>query len=132
MKVVLDTNVLLAAFATRGLCEGLLDICLESHQIVLSEHILTELRRHLIKKIKMSTKRAGAIVAFLREYAQMVEPAKVPKNACRDADDLPVLGTVLNGQAQCLVTGDRDLLEIKHFHNVPIISPRTFYDSLRQ
>jgi predicted nucleic acid-binding protein len=47
VKVVLDTNVLLAAFAARGLCEAVFEACPASHEIILSDHILGELQRHL-------------------------------------------------------------------------------------
>ncbi len=47
MRVVLDTNVLVAAFAARGLCEALVAVCLQSHEVVLSEHILAELNKNL-------------------------------------------------------------------------------------
>ena len=132
MKVVLDTNVLLSAFAARGLCEAVFEVCLASHQIVLSEHILKELRRHLTGKIKLTTKRADAIVSFLQKYTDIVKPTKVSTDACRDRNDLPVLGTALAAGADCLVTGDRDLLDLGQFHSIPILSPRAFHDSLRR
>jgi predicted nucleic acid-binding protein len=47
VKVVLDTNVLVAAFASHGLCEEVFEVCLTSHQIFVSKHILAELRRAL-------------------------------------------------------------------------------------
>jgi uncharacterized protein len=131
VKVVLDTNVLLAAFATRGLCESILDLCLDQHQIVLSEAILAEAKEHLARKFKVPASQIQEIVALLREHSVIVEPTAVPPNACRDPDDLSILGTLLAGGADCLVTGDKDLLVIKQFRNIPIMSPRQFYDSLR-
>ena len=131
MKVVLDTNVLLAAFAARGLCEALLEACLESHEIIISQHILDEVRKHLIRKLKVPPRQAGATVRFLKEVAVIVEPAKVPKDACRDRSDLPVLGTATAGGADCLVSGDKDLLTIGRFQKIPILSLRQFYNSLR-
>jgi putative PIN family toxin of toxin-antitoxin system len=131
VKVVLDTNVLLAAFATRGLCEAVFAACLASHEIVLSEHILGELHRHLRGKFKVPPRQVDAILAFLRDNATVVTPAKVPANACRDRSDLAVLGTALAAGADCLVTGDRDLLDLKTFHGIPILSPRAFHDRLR-
>ena len=130
MKVVLDTNVLLAALATRGLCEAVFEACLASHEIVLSEHILGELRRHLRGKFRMPARQADAILAFLREQATVVSPAKVEAGACRDRTDLAVLGTALAAGADCLVTGDRDLLALKTFHGIPVLSPRAFHDRL--
>ena len=132
MRVVLDTNILLAAFAARGLCEALLQACLESCRIVLSEHILKELREHLEGKLKVPARQAKSIIAFLREQSEIVAPAKVRGKACRDKDDLPVLGTALAGKADFLVTGDKDLLTLKHYEGIPIVSPREFYGHLQR
>jgi putative PIN family toxin of toxin-antitoxin system len=131
VKVVLDTNVLLAAFATRGLCEAVFVAALASHEIVLSEHILKELRRHLTGKLKVPARQADAILALLREQGAVVRPAKVPADACRDRSDLAVLGTAVAAGANYLVTGDRDLLDLGEFHGIPILSPRAFHDRLR-
>ena len=131
MKVVLDTNVLVAAFATRGLCEAVLEVCLAGHDLVLSEPILKELRRHLRGKFKVPRVQAQAIVAFLREHAAVVAPATVPADACRDRTDLAVLGTALAAEADCLVTGDRDLLDLREFRGTAVLSPRAFHDRLR-
>jgi putative PIN family toxin of toxin-antitoxin system len=130
VKVVLDTNVLLAAFATRGLCEAVFETCLASHEIILSDHILGELDRHLRGKFKAPPRQVEAILSFLRESATVVAPAKVPAGACRDRTNLAVLGTALTAEADCLVTGDRDLLALKTFRGIPILSPRAFHDRL--
>jgi putative PIN family toxin of toxin-antitoxin system len=130
VKVVLDGNVLLAAFAARGLCEAVFQVCLSKHQIALSEHILREVRKNLPAKLKVGAAHADEILALIRGNARIVKPAKVPADACRDPDDLPVLGTLLAARADCLVTGDQDLLALKEFHGVPILSPRAFHDRL--
>jgi uncharacterized protein len=131
VRVVLDTNVLLAAFGTRGLCEALLDVCLEAHELVLSQYILDELREHLVGKFKVPKGQAAAIVRFLRAQAQMVDPVEVPASTVADADDLPVLGTAIAARADCLVTGDLELQKLKRLQGIRILSPRAFYDRLR-
>lgn len=130
MRVVLDANVLLAAFAARGLCEAVFHVCLVRHEIVLSEHILKEVRRNIPLKLKARARDADEIVAMLREIATLVQPAKVEAGVCRDPDDLPILGTVVAAKADCLITGDRDLLNIREFRGTPILSPRAFHDRL--
>jgi putative PIN family toxin of toxin-antitoxin system len=124
VKIVLDTNVLVAAFAAHGLCEAVYEACLVRHQIVLCEQILQELARHLPRVLRVSGGDAEEIVASVRAQALIVERAAVPEDACRDADDLPILGTLLAGDADCLVTGDQDLLDLREFHGKPILSPR--------
>ncbi|MFM8804720.1 MAG: PIN domain-containing protein, partial [Planctomycetia bacterium] len=47
MRVVLDTNVLLAGFAAHGLCEALLKLVYRDHVVIVSEHILEEVARHM-------------------------------------------------------------------------------------
>ena len=131
MRLVLDANVLLAGFGTRGLCEALLAICLESHHLIVSSHLLTETRRYLTTKFKVPAARADEIIAFLREQAEVVKPAQVPTGACRDPDDLPVLGTAIAGRAGMLVTGDKDLLVLKDYSGIPIVTPRQAYERLR-
>jgi uncharacterized protein len=131
VKVVLDTNVILSAFGTRGLCEAVMAVCLDQHEMVLSEAILREVAQHLAGKFKVPAARAREIDALLREYATLVVPVEVPPNACRDADDRAVLGTAVAGDADCLVTGDADLLTLHQFQGIPIHSPRDFYNSLR-
>lgn len=130
MRIVLDTNVLLAALGARGLCEALLAAYLEGHDLVASEHILGELRRHLLGKFRLPARRAAEVVAFVRDHAELVEPAPVPADACRDPDELPILGTAVAGRANLLVTGDADLLALGSYTGVPIVTPRECYRRL--
>lgn len=132
MRIVLDTNVLLAAFGTRGLCEAVLAVCLESHELVLSEHILAEVRRHLQGKFRAPERQVRQIVTFLRGQAEVVEPVRLPSNVCRDPSDGPVIGTAIAGGVALLVTGDEDLLCLGQYEGISILSPRAFYDRLQQ
>jgi uncharacterized protein len=131
VKVVLDSNVLLAAFATRGLCEAVMAVCLDRHEIYLSDHILIEVCQHLAGKFKVPNARVAEVEEFLRDNTSIVVPRDVSSDSCRDAEDLPILGTMLSAGADCLVTGDADLLDLGAFEKIPIYSPRQFYDQLR-
>lgn len=70
-------------------------------------------------------------VDWLRVIATIVEPKQVAMDACRDSDDLPVLGTLVSGNADCLVTSDKDLLVLETFNGHPIQSPRRFWERLK-
>ena len=131
MRIVLDSNVLLGAFATSGVCQDLYQICLAQHELVLSEFILLEVRKHMPRVIRGSEEQSEAIVDSIRRNADIIDPADVPVGACRDPNDLPVLGTALAAQADFLITGDADLLELGDFQGIPIISPRGFYERFR-
>ena len=65
----LDTNVLVSAFTTRGICADLLTAVLAEHRLVLGETVLTELARVLSKKMKLPRATVSETEAFLRREA---------------------------------------------------------------
>lgn len=131
MRVVLDTNVLLAAIATHGLCQALVTLVFRDHVVILSEHILGEFAKHDRGKFKATKRQADAAVAVLRANGEIVEPVAVPPGTVRDKDDLPVLGTAIAGSVAVLVTGDQELITLGLYRGVAILSPRDFYERLR-
>ena len=76
MKVFFDTNVLVAAFATRGLCADLFAHVLLEHELVVGEVVLDELREKLRTKLKLPKKTVDEIEALLRESVVVKKPAK--------------------------------------------------------
>jgi putative PIN family toxin of toxin-antitoxin system len=130
MRLVLDTNVVFAAFAARGVCEAVFELCLERGHLVSSEFLFAELADKLANKLKLPPAEVEAIMRYYRSRCEVVAPVPVPEGACRDPEDLPVLGTCLSGRAMCLVTGDKDLLDIHDYEGVKMMSPRAFFDRL--
>jgi putative PIN family toxin of toxin-antitoxin system len=131
MKVLLDTNVIIAAFAARGLSADVLELCLSGHTVITSEYILSEVREKLTGKIALPASIADDIIAYLREYSILAVPLPVTDVECRDEDDLPVLGAAVAGHADYLITGDKDLLVLERYRNILIITPRQFWELLR-
>ena len=128
MKVILDANVLIAAFAARGLCEAVLEFCIEAHEIILSDGILEDVEEKLVQKIKLPEGIAKGIRGFLVDQANLVEPVQLPSSICRDPDDLKVLGLIPACMAEVLITGDQDLLVLKRFESARIMTPREFWE----
>ena len=130
MRVYLDTNVLVSAFTTRGICEDVLNVVLAEHQLVLGEAVLAELRRVLAKKMRMQSELAEEAVAFLRKEAIIVSSAPTLPLELRDPDDVLVLSEAAAGLADVVVTGDRDILDVAETLPLPVISPRGFWEKL--
>ncbi len=104
MRLVLDTNVLIAAFIAKGSCHTLLQHCLQRHLLITSEFILTELRDKLIGKFKYSQTDTVSVETFLRSNMTVVEPLILESRVCRDPDDDLVLATALAGEAICILS----------------------------
>jgi len=128
MKVVLDTNVLIAALIARAVCADLVEYCVLSHTVVSSDFILAELRRHLVGKFGYAEDDADDAIVFLQANMQIVTPAAIDPPVCRDPDDDQILGTAVAGQAECIVTGDKDLLVLGQHEGIHIFAPGDFGD----
>lgn len=130
MKVVLYANVIIADFAARGLCESIMEVCLSEHEILLCDDLLKEILINLRRKIKLSTKIVDDVGTLLLEQACMIDPIPLASDACRDPDDVKILGLAVAGSANYIVTGDEDLLVLGEFQGIPILNPRAFSNLL--
>jgi uncharacterized protein len=130
VRAVFDTNVLVSAFASEGLCARLLIRAnRREFDLFFSPAIQKEFESALESKIGLSPEEIREALLLLEEAAKIVDPAK--RNVriigvCRDEPDHAILETALAGRAEFIVTGDRDLLDLKEFHKIRIVTPREF------
>ena len=129
MRLVLDTNVFVAAVAADGLTRDLVRVRALPHTIITSEPLLREMRATLRDKFDVDPDELQ-LLAQLTEEAEIVRPVRLRKRICRDRDDDIVLATALAGNADVIITGDNDLLVLKRFSNVAILSPRQLLELL--
>ena len=132
MRVFLDTNVLVSAFTTRGICADVVTVVVAEHQLVLGETVLDELTRVLSDKMQVPAATIEEAESFLRREGAVVSHQSEPDVDLRDPDDVPVLAEALEGLAEMLVTGDLDLLELTHDLSIDILSPRGFWERLQK
>lgn len=130
MRVFLDTNVLVAAFATRGLCADVMRVVLAEHQLLTGEVVLAELRKALRQRIKLPSATIDDIVALLRAQEVVAKPGAPSDLSIRDPDDRWILASAVAAHADVLVTGDRDLLAVADVAPLPIVDPRGFWSQL--
>lgn len=127
MRVLFDTNVLVAAFITDGVCSGLLSLARKGKfKLFVCPAILSELEKVLLRKIKASPAQVRTALDLVLETAEVVHPKKHVFGICRDIDDDLIITCALAAKIDYLVTGDKDLLELDHSFPFKIVSPRTF------
>ena len=132
MRVFLDTNVLVSALATRGLCADVVRIVIDQHELLVGEVVLEELKRVLTGRFKMPKQQARAIEQWLRQFEVIARPARKDAIRVRDEADRWVLASAHAAKADVLITGDADLLAIASEAKVRILSPRGFWSELRR
>lgn len=126
MRIVLDTNVLIAAFIARGVCHDVFEYCARRHTLVTSDFVLDEFTRKLVGKFKCTSEVTDKAVTLLRSRMEVVTPTGLNTPVCRDEDDDNILAIALTGNCDLIVSGDKDLLVLKQFGKVRIVSPGDF------
>jgi len=129
VKVFLDTNVLASALTTRGLCAELFEVVLQSHELLISDPVLKELERILPDKLGQSESITKGFMSLLRSEGFLITNDH-PVPSLPDPDDEPIVASALEGGAMVFVTGDKALLKLETIEQLPIISPREFWERL--
>ncbi len=127
MRLVLDTNVLIAAFISHGVCNELLEHCVLTHEVVLSEFILRELKEKLTGKFKFTVREAKAAVQLVKSRTIIVPISPLAEAVSRDPDDDAIIATAIAGQCACIITGDKDLLDLGTVSGIHVVSPNSFW-----
>jgi putative PIN family toxin of toxin-antitoxin system len=128
-RIVADTNIIISALLRDGLPRQIMNLG-ETSQIRLltSEALIAELSDVLSRKKfkryfdESDTTPQQALLIY-RRMAEQVEPGEVPEDVVRDKKDRAVLACAVGGKADYLVTGDEDLLILKTYQDVGIVTP---------
>ena len=130
MRVMLDTNVLAAAAATRGLCADVLRAVLAEHKMVICPQIISELQRVLKDKFALPGTLINDYVRLIQQDSIPCEPGDPPVTKLKDKDDLGILSAAIGGKVDVLVTGDKELQRVGMVAAFTIMSPREFWQEL--
>jgi putative PIN family toxin of toxin-antitoxin system len=130
MKVFLDTNVIVSAVTTRGLCADVFRTVLAEHELITSSRVLQEVRRILKVKFEVPDVLIVEYLELIEQDAVMAEFKDLPHLPIKDKDDIEIVAAAVNAGAHVLVTGDREVQNIKSIKNVRVLSPRAFWEEL--
>ncbi len=131
MRVFLDTNVIVSALATRGLCADVMREILVRHQLVVSEALFEELRTVLRAKIGVPDEVVSDLIDLLKDGAVLSDPSPSSAPPMAGSADRALVSAALNGQADLFVTGDREIIALKGTGRMDIVSPRTFWERIK-
>jgi len=131
VKIFLDTNVVVSALATRGLCADLFHAILAEHELVLGETVLDEVQRVLRRKLRVPADTVEEIEIHLRSQATVVKARGERRFKGLDKGDSAVVAEAVAAEADVLVSGDQDLLTLTE-PPVRIVSPRGLWEDLRR
>lgn len=127
MKIFFDTNVLISAFIARGYSYDVVKDAVYKHNLYCSEHIVEEIKRILPDKFHLSQAVTHAATALIKRYFIHGKSAGRAEKVCRDSADNQLLADAALNGVDLIVTGDKDLLVLKRYQGIKIISPREYW-----
>jgi len=125
---VVDTNVLVSAFLWQGTpgrvieLAGEKDVQLFTTRTLLDELTATLAKKKLAKSVAATGLTIGQILANYRRIARLVTVRQLERQVSRDVDDDAVLACAVAARADLIVSGDDDLLILKTFNYIPIVT----------
>lgn len=123
--VVTDTSVYVSALVFGGVPQtAVIKTLAAPFVIAVSDQLREELTETLVEKFGWPEARIAEASRYLWANARWCKPVAI--QASRDPDDDHVLGCALAASADVLLTGDKDLLALHPFHDIPIVTPATF------
>lgn len=139
MRVAFDTNVVITSYlAPQSICATLM-YCWhkEVFDLVVSEPLLQEYQAVLNypkiqKHTRMTPTEMQQAIQNFRQFAWLGEPKEEITIVERDKDDNKIIACALAGEAEYIVTGDDNLLSIKTYRGIRILTPAAFLAFLEQ
>jgi putative PIN family toxin of toxin-antitoxin system len=126
MRILFDTNVIISAFITSSSSYEIFNYCLKNHKNFISDFIISEVKEKFLNKFKYDENIVKNVILFLKKNLIIVEHGMLREDICKDRDDDNILAAALTAKADCIITGDSDLLELCKYENILIISPKDF------
>lgn len=128
MRIIIDTNVLVSGIFWPGNPHRILELWTEGKfNLLVSNAILEEYTR-VINELSQEQRQptlGDKWITFIAQNALVMEAPRFSQE-CRDPDDNKFIDCAIAGQASFLISGDKDLLDLKIVSGIPIVSPRTF------
>lgn len=131
MRVFLDTNVIASATATRGLCADVFRSVIEFHELVVSDALFQEIKRVLREKFGVSDTLIADVFWLLQQDTIFANSEPLAELRLKDSADIVIVSSAINGRAELLVTGDKEILALKIIGDLEIVSPRQFWERIK-
>jgi len=130
-RVVIDNNALVSRLLIPNSVPGrAVRKAIDEAQLLISEATLEELADGLARPKFDPYVSIADRQEFIRQLGRIAElvPITFTVRACRDPKDDKLLELAINGRADLIITGDKDLLELNPFRDIPIITPAQYLE----
>ncbi|MBI3609443.1 MAG: putative toxin-antitoxin system toxin component, PIN family [Nitrospirae bacterium] len=130
MRVVFDTNIFISALVIPGgqAEKAILRITSGHDTLLISKPILDEVLSTLAGKFSRDMEALSRVAVSLTEMSEVITSHKKLK-VFEDEPDNRILECALAGNAERIATGDKEMLRLKHYRGIRILSLREYLDT---
>lgn len=128
MNLLFDTNVLVSAFISTGNSFDVIGDAFQKHDIYYTDFVVFEFESVFRDKFHYTENLIGRMVLLIKRRFKKGKNAVDIENVCKDSDDGRILADALINNVDVIVTGDTDLLELKIYKGIKIISPKQYWN----
>jgi len=129
VRMVLDTNILISALLFKGELSRMVELWQTGKIVpILSKETFDELKTVLeYPKFSLSHSEVKSLIENeILPFFEAADVTKQIKGACRDPEDDKFISCAISANADCIVTGDKDLTDLKKYEFVRIIHASGF------
>lgn len=128
MKIFFDTNVIISSFITHGSAAEVFEHCIINHNVFTSSFVIGEFKEKLQSKFGYKKEEIIDAINFIENNFIIITNYKIlPEQFCKDKDDDNIIVAALAAKVDCIITGDNELLLLKKYKDIYIISPKDFW-----
>jgi uncharacterized protein len=132
LRVILDTNVYISAFHfPEGVCAQLVEYAADQYyELIISPVIIREFAGASKRDFQVNEEKHLSFIKFLGKTGTIVVPRIIPDVIKEDPPDNHIFACALAGNANLIVSQDLDLLRLKTYETIGIVSPIDFLNTL--
>ena len=132
MKLVLDTNIFISSFFWGGNPRKLMMRIIDGKDaLFVSTEILHEVFSVMTRpKFNVTRNQIIHFINSIEEISCHVTPHLTIQGVCRDSDDDKILECAVSGNVDFIISGDNDLLSLKEFQGIPIMTASEYIDKV--
>ena len=127
MKILFDTNVIISGFVSQGYSFDVIKDAANKHEVYCTEYLIKETQKNLSTKFPLSHEAVKSIISTVKKQFTEGKTANIIEKISRDPKDDQILADAVINEIDVIITGDKDLLELKNYKGIKIIMPKDYW-----
>ena len=127
MKILFDANVIISGFVSQGYSFDVIKDAASKHEVYCTEYLLKETQKSLSTKFPLSREVINSIISTVKKQFIEGKTANTVEKISRDPKDDQILADAVTNDIDIIITGDKDLLELKNYKGIKIIMPKDYW-----